>query len=86
MNNPDDEAQKILKDLEDIPNDVDTLYKLGVVYLSMKQVKRAEEVFKQCIQFDKKHSRALGDLGIVYLLLGKPKKAIKHLKKSLEIF
>lgn len=84
-NNPEDDARNLLEALRDIPNDIEKLYKLGEVYLSIKQINEAEKVFTQCIQLDNKHHHAFGKLGIVYLLKGKPKKAIKYLKKCLEI-
>ncbi|MFW9786517.1 MAG: tetratricopeptide repeat protein [Candidatus Thorarchaeota archaeon] len=79
------DIQKLIDDLGVNPKDADKWHTLGVAYLQLKEADKAEDAFKRCLKLDKNHANALGDIGSLYILRGKNRKAIKHLEKSVKI-
>jgi tetratricopeptide (TPR) repeat protein len=79
------DIQKLIDDLSLSPKDADKWHSLGVAYLSINEADKAEGAFNQCLKINKNHAFALGDLGGLFILKGKNRKAIKYLEKSIKL-
>ncbi len=85
MSSTEKDVQKLVEDLGVNPKDSEKWHVLGVAYLSLNEADKAEDAFKQCLKLDKNNAFAHGDLGGLYILRGKNKKAVKHLEKSVKL-
>ena len=61
------------------------LYQQGPVALKGGQYDKAVELFRRCVQADKKFDRCYRAMGIVYARKGDPAKAARYYKKYLQV-
>jgi len=78
-------AEEILQKTKEYIVDVNTFYKLGLVYSQTGSFQKAEEEFKQAIYLNPKFDKAYYDLGYLYFIQGKYDDTIEQWNKILEI-
>ncbi len=67
------------------PDDTNTLFNLGIVYLKINKPNEAVKVFSRVVEIDDKDFEAYNLLGLAYRGLGKKEEAKKAWEKSLSI-
>lgn len=67
------------------PEDTNTLFNMGTVYLKINKPQDAARVFESVLKIDKKDTEAYNLLGLAYRGCGKKQEAIKTWEKSLSI-
>lgn len=67
------------------PENKETYYRLGIMYVRSENLEQAIEYFKKTIELDLKYTNAYINLGGVYGKLKKPKEALDALHKALEL-
>lgn len=79
-------AKDILEDLlQHNPEDVDTLYNLGMCYTELGNPEKAIVLLRQCIQYAPNHSNAYVALGVAYGKKNEFSEAKEHLLKAIAI-
>ncbi len=67
------------------PNDTNTLFNMGTVYLKINKPEEAARAFESVVKKDKGDTEAYNLLGLAYRGCGKVNEAIKTWEKSLKI-
>ncbi len=67
------------------PDDTNTLFNMGTVYLKMNKPEQAVRIFESLIKIDSKDTESYNLLGLAYRGCGKKKEAIEVWLKSLAI-
>ncbi len=85
LNKPKD-ALKIIKDVETVlPPQRSVLNKLGNIYISLQEYKKAEQSFKKLLEIDKINHIGHSGLAIVYLKTQQYEKSIEESLKAIEL-
>ncbi len=80
-----EEAAKALESISPEPGDVNSLYKIGMVYFNMRNYTKAEEKFREVIAFSPLNANALYSLGLSLEWQGKGAEALAYYKKVLNL-
>lgn len=80
-----DEAEEFFKEiLEENPDEIEVLNKMGVLYIYRKEPDKAREYFDRCLNLDKTFAPALSNLGNLDLDSGNTNKAEMMYRQALK--
>lgn len=78
-------AEPLLTQLQNNPNDVETVIKLGNLYYDSQSYPQAIQYYEKALSIEPKNADVRTDLGTAYWYTGDPDKAIASFEKALAI-
>jgi tetratricopeptide (TPR) repeat protein len=78
-------TKRLLAFLDINPNDVFTLYALGLEYRSQTEFNAAIDYFKRCIEIDHLYLAAYYQLAEIFILISNPKEALYYIQLGIDI-
>ena len=79
------QAQPLLAQLKDNPNNASLLYQIGNLYYDAQQYPDAVKYYQDALRINPKETNVRTDLGTAYHLMGQPDQAIKEYDEVLKV-